>query len=97
MKELTPYKFYRSEYKLTIEYTKYYNGKLAVILHDGDDEFGVATVNLPASDDLDDKTQFVDTNNLPGIDKWLEENDIAEYTGIDGYSGFCAYPLMQFK
>ena len=39
---------------------------------------------------------FVDTNNIPGIDTWLEEQGIARNTGILGRSGFCTYPLMLF-
>ncbi len=40
---------------------------------------------------------FVDTNNLEGIDSWLAENGIAEHTGISARSGFCTYPLMKFN
>lgn len=40
---------------------------------------------------------YVDTNNLPEIDKWLEENNFAKCTGLSVPSGFCEYPLMKFN
>ena len=40
---------------------------------------------------------YVDTNNIPEIDRWLVENGIAEDTGVRTVSGFCTYPLLQFN
>lgn len=63
-----------------------------------DEDYADITVNLEQSAFADQQDyQFVDTNNLPGIDKWLEENGLAEPTGITGSSGFCSYPLMKFN
>ena len=82
------------------------NGSLAVFLQrvssesdslcDDDDLFFFITVNLPGATFLAQDEQFVDTNNLPGIEKWLIENNIAEPVGVSAYSGFCKYPLFRF-
>ena len=45
---------------------------------------------------------FIDTNNLPDMEEMLIEAGIAEPykrfgEPVMGYSGFCAYPLMQFN
>ena len=73
------------------------NGTLAVIMDEVEsgDEYGPITVNL-AHDIQDGYAAFVDTNNIPGIDTWLEAQGIARNTGILGRSGFCTYPLMLF-
>jgi hypothetical protein len=36
---------------------------------------------------------FLDTNNYPGIDKWIEKNGLGLPMGIQEPSGFCKYPL----
>ena len=74
-----------------------HGGTLAVIMDEVEscDEYGVITVNL-SHEIQDGYVAFVDTNNIPGIDTWLEEQGIARSTGIFGRSGFCLYPLMLF-
>lgn len=59
--------------------------------------FGIVTVNLPESEFMPANVQFVDTNNLPGIDRWLMENKIAEPTGVIARSGYCAYQAFKFN
>lgn len=59
--------------------------------------YGVVTVNLPESEHLPNDTQFVDVNNLPGVEKWLVENNIAKPAGIIARSGYCAYPAFKFN
>jgi hypothetical protein len=39
---------------------------------------------------------FLDTNNCPWVEEFLEENHIAKRTGIFAPSGFCTYPLYEF-
>ena len=46
---------------------------------------------------IDGQMAYVDTNNIPEIDRWLVENGIAEDTGVRTVSGFCTYPLLQFN
>lgn len=59
--------------------------------------YGVVTVNLPESGMLDEREQFVDENNLPGIGRWLQSNGIAEPTGLLAPSGYCCYPAYRFN
>ena len=37
---------------------------------------------------------FLDINNVPWADKFINEFDLGSPTGIDGCSGFCRYPLF---
>ena len=46
---------------------------------------------------IDGQMAYVDTNNIPEIDRWLVENGIAEDTGVSPVSGFCSFPLLQFN
>lgn len=98
-------KFYGTTYNIVLEKANYVNnGTLAVLMYvctpkgKIKEDFGDLTRNIDDSDVWADKeSQFVDTNNLGNeIVKWLEENHIAENTGIIGFSGFCSYPLMKF-
>lgn len=59
--------------------------------------YGVATVNLPESEMLDLSEQFVDENNMPGIGKWLQENNIAKPSGHIAFSGYCSYQSYRFN
>lgn len=59
--------------------------------------YGVATVNLPESEMLGIGEQFVDENNLPGIGRWLQENNIAKPTGHIAFSGYCSYQSYRFN
>lgn len=89
-------------YDISFHVDKYHNnGSLAIIMMDETDkeEFSILTVNLPQSKlfaDFAPNTQFVDTNNLPDIDKWLEEIGVAKPTSHKGCSGFCTYPAYEF-
>lgn len=88
-------------HRVTISYTTYRKtGTLAVLMNyiDGEMEcdYDVVSVNL-CSGLQDGQMAYVDTNNIPEIDRWLVENGIAEDTGVRTVSGFCTYPLLQFK
>lgn len=86
--------------KVYIKYTTYANnGCLAVEMLSPDDEkyYDVITVNLNNCMMQGDTTAFVDTNNLPGIGKWLERHGIARPLGIYQQSGFCRYQLYAFN
>lgn len=58
--------------------------------------FGNLTVNLPESASLPPECQFVDMEKLPGIDRWLTENDIAVPIGITATRGHCTFPAFKF-
>jgi len=85
--------------KVYIKYTTYANnGCLAVQMFTASDNepYAVITVNL-CSLMQDESFAFVDENNLPGIGKWLEANEIAIPTGFIETSGFCRYQLYAFN
>ena len=97
MKYRTPF----SEYDVTLKRSTYQTNKtLAVCMFDETDGSPVATITVNI-DDLFVKANaeeaFVDTNNCPGIEQFLIENDIAEPVGIYGMSGYCTYPLYRFN
>ena len=68
------------------------------------EDFAVITVNLASSPYGDVKYQdeshaFIDTNNCPWAEEFLQENGIAkpDPRNIQGVSGFCTYPLYEFN
>lgn len=90
--------FYGDTYKVWLGSSQYTsNGKLAVIMFDDVEEFTDVSVNIhdtyhiPSSD-----MAFIDTNNNPWLEEFLQKNRIAEPMGVHGFSGFCAYPLYRF-
>ena len=56
--------------------------------------YGDMTVNLLES--VPPYCAFVDTNNMPELEKFLVENKIAEFTGLEQRSGHYSYPLYLF-
>lgn len=89
---------------VTVRLTKYQNNNtLAVQLICAKapwSPFATITVNLYGSNPFagmqSDKHAFVDTNNCPWVEEFLEENHIAKFTGWSAPSGFCDYPLYEF-
>ena len=69
------------------------NGTLAVAMYTRNgDLYDVITVNL--QDPMQsDSMAYLDTNNHPGIDKWLEKRNLALPMNVSTRSGFCMYPL----
>ena len=97
---------YGNDHKIALRKSNYLNnGTLAVfmveIFDDGHEEpWGDLTVNIEDSNELANPidTAFVDTNNNGSIIiPWLSRNNIADVTGVMGFSGFCCYPLVRFK
>ncbi len=75
------------------------NGNLAVqafLAENGrpGEPYANITVNI---EKLGENLAAVDSNNLgAGIVTFLEHEGIAKSLGIDVYSGYCAYPIMDF-
>lgn len=95
---MTTYKVNNTE--VVAERSTYtYGNKLAVILTTVNGEpYATITVNLPDSYRLEDKNcAFVDTNNCPWAERFICENDLGEFTGWYGFSGFCSYPMYRFN
>lgn len=88
---------YGETYDVTMKKDRYSNnGNLAIKLTCEDGEpFATLTVNLNTK--LDEDLAYVDTNNVPNAEQFIKENDLGEFTGVYGFSGFCQYPLYRFK
>ena len=72
------------------------NGNLAIQLwNEEDGPLAMLTVNLDKK--LDEGYAYVDTNNCPWAESFIEENKLGEDTGKLGFSGFCCYPLYKFN
>ena len=81
------------KYEVALEVTSYAKPKrVALRLWCDDGPFATLSVNLPDEKLTNDKCFFVDTNNCPRAEEFLEKNGIAKPTGDFGYSGFCEYP-----
>lgn len=94
-------KGYSQEYEVKVNKVTYdSNGNLAVVLDCYDEEFkcwepyGNLTVNL--QEKLPDNYGYIDVNNIPNAEEFIEENHLGEFTGEYGFSGFCCYPLYKF-
>lgn len=68
------------------------NNTLALMLHYEDGETEVITVNL--QDPIQSSSlAYLDTNNQPGIEKFIQKNGLGLPMGVLTQSGFCKYPL----
>lgn len=68
------------------------NGYLAVILTYKNGDRDVITTNLNSR--FQSKSMaFLDTNNYPDIEKWIQKNGFGLPMGVKERSGFCEYPL----
>ena len=79
---------------LMLSFDKYHYGDgLALSLFSrSEGPFATISVNLVGEDLTDKDCFFVDTNNCPWAESFLEDNGIAKPTGNIGFSGFCVYP-----
>lgn len=59
------------------------------------ESYGDITVNLDGK--APDYCAYVDMNNMPELEKFIEENDLGEFTGLRKRSGFCEFPLYMFN
>lgn len=74
------------------------NGSLAIQLIDAKEyePFATLTVNIDEKG-ASKETAYVDINNCPWAKKFIEDNELGEFTGKYGKSGFCVYPLYKFN
>lgn len=94
----TPY----ATYKVSLDLDTYAdNNRIAVLLTSWENNhaepFAVITVNISDEQISGANCNFVDTNNLPYICKFIEENNLGMPTHNFGLSGYCAYPEYQFN
>lgn len=78
------------------QYTDNGNIYLELVNTEGEypEPYGNITVNLV---EVPKYCGYVDTNNMLEMEKFLEENDLGDFTGITLKSGFCEYPLYVFN
>lgn len=89
---------------------KDYDGKMCMALYltDSVEKDPITTVTVNLGNDIGNGSfmqpfcAFIDTNNNPNVEEFLEENDLAHpYTRfgspVMGYSGYCEYPLYKFN
>lgn len=63
---------------------------LTLVYEDGDRD--VITVNL-GNGYQSESMAFLDTNNFPDIEKWIQKYNLGLPMGVMQRSGFCTYPL----
>lgn len=79
-----------------------YGDCLAISLMQEDGScFACLTVNLIDALDgiatLPEDCAFVDVNNAPWAEKFIQENNLGRHLGIYVQSGFVSYPLYKFN
>lgn len=87
------------DYPVTLLLTSYTNGNLAISLQTEAngylEDFATITVNF--KDELLSPNQaYLDINNVPRIDQFIEKNSLGKPAGREKCSGFCSYPLYEF-
>lgn len=83
--------YHGREVKVSVESYRN-NGTLALMFVYDNDDTDVITVNLNSP--FQSKSMaFLDTNNYPDIEKWIQKNGIGISMIVTERSGFCAYPL----
>lgn len=91
--------FYGNSYDIKLRKERYASNNrpaiIAVLAEDGE-PFCDLTVNLKTCIP-DDGYVFLDTNNAPFSRSLFEDINLGTYTGVNGTSGFCRYPLMQLN
>ena len=91
---------YGKEYTVEAKKGMYQNGNLCIQLLCLNEEFGYMepyaklTVNL--QDGLASDLAYVDTNNVPGAEDFINTYGLGVNTGVTRRSGYCTYPLYRF-
>ena len=85
---------------LSLEINSYYNNNCLYIGLVDESEgypepYGDLTVNLMGK--CPDYCGYVDINNMPELEEFIEKHELGEFTGLTGKSGFCTYPLYLFN
>ena len=80
-------------YKISLSKEEYRNnGTLAIVANYTNGDYDVLTTNLGSFMQTEEMA-FLDTNNHPGLEKFIEKNSLGVPTGFTERSGFCTYPL----
>lgn len=88
---------YGNEMDAYLVRASYADDTLAVLMVANPDgyweEYATLTVNLGFGTK---RMAYLDTNNCPWVEQFLNENGLADATGIEQRSGHCTYPLYEF-
>jgi len=57
----------------------------------------LARITTCLIDDIPESFGFVDTNNCPWAEDFINEFGLGIHTGMHCESGFCSYPLYEFN
>lgn len=97
MKTYTLHTDYCSYDDLVINVTEDYNGNLTITLDSlSEGPFATLTTNLDESSDLPKDCAFVDIDNCPWAQDFIESNDLGKPTGDIEISGWCMYLAYKF-
>lgn len=88
------------EYDVLLEISRYLNnGCIYIGLVTNEkvfpEPYGDLTVNLEGR--VPDYCGYAELNNMPELEKFMEENELGEFMGLTKRSGFCEYPLYVFN
>jgi len=86
--------------KVQLEISNYRNNNglyigLNAVGGEDTESYGDITINLDGK--APDYCAYVDINNMPELEKFIEENDLGEFMGLTKRSGFCEFPLYMFS
>ncbi len=95
MTVITEYATYK-ECRLIVAKYRANDGLAIQIWNDEEGPIASLTVCLPNELKPIEGGAYVDTNNCPWAEQFIKENELGEFTGLYGYSGYCAYPLYVF-
>jgi hypothetical protein len=98
-KELEFFLTYGGTEKVELEISSYHNSRclyigLNCVSGENPESYGDITVNLEGK--VPDYCAYVDLNNMPELEKFIEDNQLGDFTGLTKRSGFCEYPLYLF-
>ena len=92
-------------YKIKLRLTSYGNDNSLAIMatryeeeYKYEEPYATLTKNLNY-DDCDPAPEdcaYLDTNNINGVEEFVTENKLGEFTGITKPCGYCTYPLYRF-
>ena len=96
-KQLEMERRFSGKVTLELEINSYMdNNRMYIGLVEPDGEhFADLTVNITAP--CPDYCGYVDINNCPELEGFIEKHGLGEFTGLMGGSGFCSYPLYLFN
>lgn len=82
-------------HEVALSITSYKNGVLCITLKEDAEEFSL-TVDLTVGGMLPKNYSFVDTSKLPQAEKFIVENHLGVFTGLEKNCNGYTYPLYQF-